>query len=74
MWNTFSITNPNRYCDGNSYCYRNGDTDCHCHNYVDSKTQSKPETPSHTKASSDPTASSITENTHEGFQRRTERI
>ena len=66
MWNAFSITNPNGYCDGYCNCnrdgdsYGNGDTDCHSYTYSYTKTHSNPETPSHTEATSDPTASSLT--------------
>ena len=74
MWNAFSITNPNGYCDGNSYCYCNGDSysdrnpNSHANSYRYGKTHAKPETPSHTKASPDPTASTVTANTHDCFK------
>jgi hypothetical protein len=78
--NTFSIANSN--CDGDSnrdlytYGHRNGDGDHdgHANSYRDGETQSNPEGPSHTKASSDPSASSVTRNTLDGFQSRTEKI
>jgi hypothetical protein len=72
--NAFSIANSN--CDGDSnrdlYTdgHRNGDRDRdgHANYYRYGKTHSKSETPSHTKASSHPTASSVTGNTHDGLK------
>ena len=73
-----SITNPNGYCDGDSNCdryahgNRDGNTDRnyngHANSYRYGKTHSKPETPSHTKASSDPTPSTVTGNPHQAFK------
>jgi translation elongation factor EF-Tu-like GTPase len=76
LWN--SITNPNSYRyrdrDGHTDCHVNcncdGHTDHNSNSYVDAisynyaKTYSNAETPCHTKASSDPPASSVTGNTH----------
>ena len=74
MWN--SITNPNgnsdSYRDGYTDCNRNADCNCHGHTHRNSnsyvhaisysyaKTHSNAEAPHHTKAPSDPTASSVT--------------
>ena len=68
MWNSFSNADSNR--DGDCNCDRHGDGHCHGHTdrnfnslanaYRYGKTHSNPETPSHAKATSDPTASSVT--------------
>jgi hypothetical protein len=74
LWN--SITNTNTNCNRNSDSdgYRdshtdcNRDADCHCDGNTDrnsnshshTKTHSNAEAPHHTKATSDPTASSVT--------------
>jgi hypothetical protein len=70
LWNAFTNADSNGYCncyrDGHSYGDRNGHTDrnfnSHANSYRYGKTHSNPETPSHTKATSDPSASSVTGN------------
>ena len=61
MWN--SVTNPNGYshCDCNRHANSHNDRERNSNGY--SKTHSNPEIPSHTKATSDPIASSVTAHT-----------
>jgi hypothetical protein len=65
-------SNSNGYCDGDSNCdtHRDvdGDRNGHANSYRYGKTQSNPERPSDTEATTDPSASSVTGNTHEGFK------
>jgi hypothetical protein len=76
LWNAFTNADSNGYCncyrDGHSYGDRNGHTDrnfnSHANSYRYGKTHSKPETPSHTKATSDPSASSVTGNRCQSFK------
>jgi hypothetical protein len=65
LWN--SITKPNGYrnshrdCNCNRNSNRHSDGDRNGNSYGYAKTHANPETPSHTKATSYPTASSVTE-------------
>ena len=72
---TPTATATAHYRDGHTDCNRNADCNCHGHtdrnsnsyvhaiSYSYAKTHSNPETPHHTKATSDSTASSVTGNT-----------
>jgi hypothetical protein len=76
LWN--SNTKPNGYrhghghrdCDGDrdGHTDRNSNGHGHASSYSYTETHSKPKTPSHTKATSNPTASSVTENTRPVFK------
>jgi hypothetical protein len=74
LWN--SLTNPdgygycNGYRDRDGHRYTDRNFNSHANSYRYGKTHSKPETPAHTKATSDPTASSVTGITRPAFKSR----
>ena len=67
-------SNSNRHANGDCDGHSDGDSNGHAISYSYTKTHSNPETPSHTKATSDPTASPVTGNTRPAiFRKQAER-